>query len=159
MSLGWVIQHCLIPSWWQDSGIECLLSKFAGDTKLCGAIGTLEGKDAVQGDLDRLERWAHVKTTKINEAKCKVLSLGLCNAKHKHRLSREGIESSLRRRTRGCWWTRTSAWPSNVQNANHILVCLRSIVASRLGFGNSVPLLHSGEIPPGVMYSALWPPT
>jgi len=41
-----------------DSGIECILSKFANDDKLCGAVNTLEGKDAFQRDFDRFERWA-----------------------------------------------------------------------------------------------------
>ena len=37
-----------------DSGIECTLSKF-----LSGAVLMAEGKDAIQRNLDKLERWAH----------------------------------------------------------------------------------------------------
>ncbi|GAB0182946.1 triadin [Grus japonensis] len=72
-----------------DSGIECTLSKFANDTKLCGAVNTLEGRDDIQRDIDRLERWALAKGMKFNKAKCKILHMGQGNPKQNYRLGRE----------------------------------------------------------------------
>ena len=77
-----------------DSGIKCTLSKFADDIKLSGTVDRLQVRDAIQRDLDRLERWAHANLMKFNRAKNKILHLGQGNLKHRYRVGREWLESS-----------------------------------------------------------------
>lgn len=84
-----------------DSGIEYSVSKFADDTMLCGVVKMLEGSNAIQRDLDRLEKWVRVKLVKLNKAKCKVLQVGWGNPNQKHRLAEEWIENSLEEKDLG----------------------------------------------------------
>lgn len=49
--------------------------KLAGDTKLGGATDTHKGQNAIQKNLDKLEKWALGNFMKLNKTRYKVLHL------------------------------------------------------------------------------------
>ena len=56
------------------------------NTNLSAAVDTLEGREAIQRDLDRLEKWAHENLMRFSKAKC--------NPRYLYKLGEDLLESS-----------------------------------------------------------------
>lgn len=147
----------------QSDGVEQRKQKawtpILDDTKLSSA-DTSEGRDALQGDLDRLEMWASVNLMKLSKAKDKILCLDQGNPRHAGQVM-SVLWAVLKRRTQGCWWVKNWTW------AGHVCFQPRRPTASwatlkevwPAGQGRLFPsLLHSHETPPEVLCSALQSP-
>jgi len=67
---------------------------FADGANLSSRVNTLEGREATQRELDRLEKWAHVNLMRFNKAEFKVLHLGWANPRYLYRLGEELLENS-----------------------------------------------------------------
>lgn len=66
------------------------LSKFAGKTKLGRTVNILDGRKALQRDLDKLNQWAESNFITFNKVKCWVLLLG-----HNNPISGIGLAGKL----------------------------------------------------------------
>ena len=102
----------------------------AGNRKLCSVVDMLEGRDAIQRDLDKLKRWTHANLMRFTIAKCKVLHLGRNNSRYIRKVGEE-LEISPEEKDLGVLMEEKpdiSQWCSlAAQKANSILGCIKKV--------------------------------
>jgi len=109
--------------------------KFGDDTKLSSVVDMLEGKEAIQRNLHRLEEWAHEDLMRLNKAECEVLHLGQSNPRYLYKLGEDLLESSPVEKDFGVLMDKKQNMSHQrafaARKVNYILGCIKKGVASR----------------------------
>ncbi|PKU46997.1 hypothetical protein llap_2711 [Limosa lapponica baueri] len=118
-----------------DEGTECILSKFADDTKLGGLANAPEVCATIQRNLNRLESWAEKNLVRFNKGKCGVLHLGRKNPRNQYRLGVDLLQSTTEEKELEVLVDSKLSMSQQcsllAKRANGILGCIGKSVASR----------------------------
>ncbi|KAJ7426595.1 hypothetical protein WISP_14484 [Willisornis vidua] len=125
----------------------------------CVNVALLESRNALQEDLNSLDRWPKASCMSLNKATCWVLHFHHKKPRHHYRLEEEWLESCLAEKDLGVlvngWLNMSQQCAQVAKKASGILACIRNSVARREVI--FPPVLGTGKASSQILCSVLGP--
>ena len=90
-----------------DDDVRNPLLKFADDTKLWGAVDSVEGIMRLQNDLDIISNWSKENLMPFNVSKCKVMHIGSRNTRASYSIMNQKNSETKDEKDLGVFFTET----------------------------------------------------
>jgi hypothetical protein len=141
--------------------VKGMIKMFADDTKIAAPIETEADREALQSDLDDLQKWTDDWQLQFNTKKCKVMHLGHGNSRHQYTMAGNVLEVTECEKDLGVYVDPSLHFSQHCQKAAKKANSMLGLIRRSFSYldREMVHQLYKGLVRPHLEYAnAAWSP-